>query len=285
MLTRCAFLRVGISALAVALSACGGGGGGGVASAPPPPPTPTPTPASYTVNIFPDPKPETYATVGLGPDSSLPHIRYSSGGYYELQVPGKTWEQLKIPSNVVPQDPATFNYFTTADGDAVSISLARLSGYRYSEFDGYTLAFGSATPPGGVPVTGAATYTGIAHGTTDLTQKDFLAGTMPIPVAGTVNLNFNFGAGTLGGSMTLHTATNFGGVDLGTFAFKNTVYSPGSLTYSGAFVTPATGDNQFLGRFTGPNAEETIGAWALPFMYSPDGQNHQAYGAWIAKAP
>jgi hypothetical protein len=45
------------------------------------------------------------------------------------------------------------------------------------------------------------------------------------------------------------------------------------------------GPNFFLGQFTGPNAQETIGAWALPFIYSDDGQVHQAMGAWIAKKP
>jgi hypothetical protein len=98
-------------------------------------------------------------------------------------------------------------------------------------------------------------------------------------VAGTVSLTFNFGAGSLGGSMDM----SVNGANAGAFAFKNTVFSVGSTTYSGSFDTTAAGQNFFLGRFTGPNAEETIGAWALPFNYSVDGQPHQAIGAWIAK--
>jgi hypothetical protein len=34
---------------------------------------------------------------------------------------------------------------------------------------------------------------------------------------------------------------------------------------------------------TGPHAEELIGAWALPFHYHGDNQDHQAIGAWVAK--
>ena len=79
---------------------------------------------------------------------------------------------------------------------------------------------------------------------------------------------------------------------LGKFDFTNTVYSAGSATYSGKFNTSVSGQNYFLGQFTGPHAEETIGAWALPFIFdkgsatmTADGKAHQAFGAWIAKKP
>jgi transferrin binding protein len=279
------------SAIFLALGACGGGASS-VNSTPTPTPSPSPGPASYTVNIFPNPKPETYATVGLvGPgfsskDAAQTHVRYTADGHYELQVPGKDWQRLGFPSNVIPQDPATFNYFVTSAGDLLAINLSRLDGYRYSEIGDGIFAFGSATPSGGVPTTGSATYHGVVSGSSDLTQHDYLAGgDVAVPVTGTVQLQFDFGAGTLDGSMSLKTDPYGPRVDLGTFAFKNTVYSAGSLTYSGAFVTNANGHNEFLGRFTGPNAEETIGAWAVPFTYSVDGKSHQAVGAWVAKRP
>jgi hypothetical protein len=79
---------------------------------------------------------------------------------------------------------------------------------------------------------------------------------------------------------------------LGTFSFKDTVFSAGSTAYSGKFDTAAAGDDFFLGKFTGPHAEETVGAWALPFVLNTgngtitaDHQTHQAFGAWIAKKP
>jgi hypothetical protein len=147
------------------------------------------------------------------------------------------------------------------------------------------VAFGSATPAGAVPVTGSASYAGLVEGVTDVVEDMGEWGKVAVGATGTVGLSFDFGAGKLDGSMSLRTASSFQPVDLGTFAFKDTVFSVGSTTYSGKFATAAAGNNFFLGRFTGPNAEETIGAWALPFLYSGDNQTHHANGAWIAKRP
>ena len=134
------------------------------------------------------------------------------------------------------------------------------------------------------PAIGTASYHGEVVGSSDVLQDDFLVGgKVSVAIAGSVDLQFNFGAGSLNGSMTIRTDPYVGPVDLGTFAFRDTVYSVGSTTYSGAFQTSAAGQNSFLGRFTGPHAEETIGAWTLPFVYSTDGHIHQATGAWIAK--
>jgi hypothetical protein len=254
------------------------------------------------VNIFANPVPTTYASVGVTStlstaDADQPHIRYTSGGYYEIQMPGAAYDRLIFYKGAIPADPSTFNMFqpaAVAQNQAIfTTSNARLAGYHYSEMASWltqtssgSVAFGSATPAGAVPVTGSASFAGTVDGTSDILQTDYLAGGMvPVPVNGTVALSFNFGAGTLAGSMTLSTHPYADPVNLGTFAFKDTVYSIGSATYSGAFDSNAVGSNFFLGRFTGPNAEETIGAWALPFIYSVDGQNHQAEGAWIAKRP
>jgi hypothetical protein len=103
----------------------------------------------------------------------------------------------------------------------------------------------------------------------------------PIAVEGKVALNFAFVAGTLGGSMSIALSSGWGPVPVGDYNFVQTVFSPGSTTYSGRFDTSLSGNNFFLGRFTGPNAEETIGAWAVPFTFG--GGTHQAIGAWIAK--
>jgi hypothetical protein len=90
--------------------------------------------------------------------------------------------------------------------------------------------------------------------------------------------------------MSLSLPDGMQSIPLGIYAFKDTVFSVGSPTYSGKFDTNVDGDNFFLGRFTGPNAEETIGAWALPFLFTtggetlqPDNKVHQSFGAWIAK--
>jgi hypothetical protein len=212
-------------------------------------------------------------------------------------MPGADYDRLVTLTGFIPQHPDTNNQFqpaSAAQNEAFFFtSNSRLSGYLYSEMAVWStqtrsgfVAFGSATPSGAVPVTGTAAFQGVVEGYSDILQDDFLVGgKVAVAVAGSVGLQFDFGAGTLAGSMSLRTDPFAGPVDLGTFAFKDTVYSTGSLTYSGTFQTPAVGQNFFLGRFTGPHAEETIGAWALPFHYSVDNQTHQAFGAWIAKRP
>jgi len=300
-----------IGTAAVSLAACGGGGGGGVGivSTPPPPVTPPPPPpppppplTAQDVRIFANPKTETYATVGIfggsAADAAEPHIRFV-GDHYEIQLPGHAYDSLITMKGFIPQYPSTNSQFQPASYSQNQAFFftenSRLKGYSYSEIatwaandiGGGTIAFGSATPSGAVPTTGSASYSGVVLGQSDVTEASVWDyGTAAVAVSGSVNLSFNFGAGTLGGSMSLHTDPMvIAPVDLGTFAFQNTVYSAGGLTYSGSFQTGATGQNMFLGRFTGPNAEETIGAWALPFLYSGDGQGHQAVGAWIAKKP
>jgi hypothetical protein len=280
------------SACALALTGCAGGGGMDSASTMPTPmptPTPTPTPsansASWMVNIFPSPKPETYVSVGLVDPSTLPVIRYSAAGYYEIKMPGKDWDRLVFPANVIPQDPATFNYFVGQKGTgSLAISLTRLRGYQYSEIANSLIAFGSATPSGSVPAAGSGAYHGEVDGWTDILQPDLLVGgKVPVSANGSVDLLFNFAAGSLSGSMTLRADAYAGRTDLGTFTFKDTVFSVGNTTYSGAFDSPLAGQNFFRGEFTGPHAEETIGAWSVPFLYSGDGQTHQAAGAFVAK--
>ena len=301
-----------VTAAATAVAACGGGGGGGgVESTPPPPPPPPPPQQSSAVNIFANPTPGTFASVsvsgtttGSGPslglgsiskaDGDHVHIRYSSDGNYEIQMPGAAFEKLTFAKGVVPQDPETFNFFQPAsapqNGAYLVTENARLQGYNYSElaawFDGGSrigeVAFGTPTASGQVPVSGSATYSGIVRGTSDVVAFDSFDGHFLSRVTGTVDLNFDFAKGSLGGSVDLSLSA-FSSTSLGTFNFTDTIYSAGSTTYSGKFNTPASGQNYFFGQFTGPHAEETIGAWALPFQY--DGGAHQAFGAWIAKKP
>ena len=124
---------------------------------------------------------------------------------------------------------------------------------------------------------------------TDLLSAPFY---YPAQIDGGVSLAFDFGAGTLSGSMTLSTPDGMQPAKIGTFAFKDTVFSVGSQTYSGSFALAEAGSNFFLGRFTGPRGEEAIGSFAVPFRFttggefgSPDNQVHTAVGAWVAKRP
>ena len=304
----------------LALSACGGGGGSSSfrpePTHPPSPPPPPPPPQAEAVTIFSNPTAQDYASVGVwgnigdlssapynvdltsvtSAESSQPKIRYTSGGYYELQLPGDGYDRLIHNRSIVnpTSDNTVFELQSTVKR-SFTITASRTRGYSYSEMAKWSrpdldfgqtidlgfLAFGTPTPVGAVPVTGSASFAGQILGATDLPSGACDCSVYPVEVEGTVALNFNFGAGTLGGSMSMALSSGWGAVPLGDYNFVQTVYSPGGTTYSGRFDTNLSGDNFFLGRFTGPSAEETIGAWAVPFTFQNG--THQAIGAWIAK--
>lgn len=308
----------------IALSACGGGGSvvATVSTAPPPaapgPSSPTPT-VKPPVTIFAAPTPGEYASVGVSTrddlsksttarlqsisfaDGDQPHIRYTSAGVYEIEFPGRGWDQLTHYKGLGNPD-AGNNYFQPASAAQnygyLVISKARDAGYKYSELGSWgnlnlsveggfgELAFGVPTSSGSVPVTGTAVYSGLVSGTADVLEYDNLyGGTYPTGAGGTVSLAFDFGAGTLSGKMDLSINGGMNPISVGTYKFIDTVFGAGSTNYSGKFDTNLPGGNSFQGRFTGPGAEETIGAWAVPFLYPANGQVHTAIGAWIAKRP
>ena len=128
MLTRNPLWLASISVLALGLSACGGDGGGGVASLPPPPPAPPPPPGA-AVSIFENPTVGEFASAGVSTSGTQPlakfgplssaqsdqvHIRYTSSGNYQIQMPGAAWDQLIFEKGSVPADPANANLFQPA---------------------------------------------------------------------------------------------------------------------------------------------------------------------------
>lgn len=303
----------------LALSACGGGGGSSSfrpePTPPPSPPPPPPPPQAEAVTIFSNPTAQDYASVGVwgnigdvssppysvdftsvtSADSSQPKIRYTSGGYYEVQLPGNGYGQLVHDPAITNPTSDNTVFGIPAQRASFVITKSRSSGYSYSEMARWArpdldfgqtvdlgfVAFGTPTPVGAVPTTGSASFQGQIFGATDLPSGACDCGAYPVEVEGTVLLSFNFGAGTLGGSMSMALSSGWGAEPVGDYNFTQTVYSPGGTTYSGRFDTNLSGDNFFLGRFTGPSAQETIGAWAVPFTFQNG--THQAIGAWIAK--
>jgi hypothetical protein len=318
-MARNAHLLISAAALSFALAACGGGAGGSASFIPQPPvqPPPPPPQEGESVTIFPDPKVGEFASVGATVKGSLnstaplgaissngadqPHIRFMSDGTYQVLLPGQEWNEIVLYGQGNDQ-----RILTDTDNNFEGLtSGSKDNGYRYSELAFYrssdpeqfgAFAFGTLTPNGATPTTGSATYTGTITGTSDVFGSN--AGQSFREIAsGSVTLNFDFAAGTLGGAMTLGLIDEVSdtALQLGTFNFKDTVFGVGSTSYSGKFDTAAAGDNFFLGKFTGPHAEETIGAWALPFVLdvgrtgpsnsviTADHKAHQAFGAWIAK--
>jgi hypothetical protein len=290
-----------IGASALALAACGGGSGNGVASTPLPPPSPAPVSIASRVDIFPSPGTQEFTTIGAG---NTLRIRYDAAtNKYEVMAEGRGWETLVDDplSSPPPGDPnvsfafagapVNRSYFTIRAHHSYSGAAAKYQ-YQYSNLaawavgsvDGVT-AFGIATPASGVPVTGSASYQGIIEGTSTEGPLDGWVGEeWPAYVVGDIALAFNFGSGSLSGSLSpsvyldrLHA--------LPTLNFTDTVYSTGSRNFSGRFSTSIAGANSFAGLFTGPGAQELIGRFAFPYLSPVDGTAEEATGAFIAKRP
>ena len=275
-------------ATAFALAGCGGGGGvPGSASSLPPPTTPAP---SQPAAIIATSTSQQFAAVGashsnadyptplLGAGEQL-QVRYvQSSNSYEIQVPNsQSWSAISLTSTGPGNFPLTFG---TPGGGAVlwlssgSRQYSRMFEWNTGDKVGYE-AIGMATPSSGVPLTGSASYSGDILGVTTEYQPDLAD---DFPVNGGISLSFNFGLGSLSGSISpnLHQ-----GYVLGTLNFVNTVYSTGSTAFSGKFDTNVPGVNSFSGLFTGPNAQELIGNFAFPYQSPIDGKTYQADGAFV----
>jgi hypothetical protein len=127
------------------------------------------------------------------------------------------------------------------------VTLPDFSGSR-------AFAFGVATPAGSVPTTGNATYDAqvIGH-----------AGNWPL--YGTAQFQFDFAAGKLSGYMDPHTNGPMESPALPRYTFTQTVFSPGSTTFSGSFDFSGPTPSSFNGQFTGPNAQELMAQFTAPF--------------------
>jgi hypothetical protein len=177
--------------------------------------------------------------------------------------------KLTDPSNPGQSQPITFG--------------ASRSGFQYTAWAFYQkqissentaagwMTFGVPTPPSAIPVAGTATYTAEAHG---------YGGTY---IDGKATLQFNFGAGTLAGSLDIWDAEWDPGVfPYGHFDFvKTTVGSGQGLgQFSGELVDSSTSQHgSFNGLFTGPNAQELMARWTASYPQS----DRIMYGVWVGK--
>ena len=275
-------IRAVLLTTALALAGCGGGGGGlASGGSTPPPTTPPPPPPSQAPAIIPAATTsQQFAVMGMvtgdafqnGPtiDPSVQiKVRYDAASQsYEVMIPdAQDWQKV-VPSGDSYQGQSVLLW--PGKGD---YQYSRLLTWNDGANSGRN-AVGMATADGGVPVTGNATYSGQVIGQTSELHHD----SSGLPVEGSVTLSFNFGAGSLSGSITPNLHQGF---DLGTINFRDTVYSTGSATFSGKFDTNVPGLNSFSGLFTGPNAQELIGNFALPYHSPIDGQDYQADGAFV----
>jgi len=310
------FIRTSAIGCAVAaLSACGGGGGG-VASIPPAPVAPTPPAPPPPPPTTPPPVPS--GPIGLqaaGPfktysaqlDSSgavtstadAVQFAYSaSDNKYTISLPGFLPGQL-IPTGASGSFNATGwidiqntvneitgGTFTATQPVRVLLAWPASSNLKYTSTatwvdpNGWNqlgvFAYGIPTVPGDVPTTGSATYAGSISGLID----NYLS------VWGSVALNFDFSAGTLSGDMKPYYAPIWDEVPLGIYAFRDTVFSRGSTSFSGAFQVNGTPvPSSFQGSFNGPQAAELMAGWTAQVVLPGTTDPRTMAGIWTAKRP
>lgn len=288
----------------LALCACGGGDGG-VAYIPPPPAPPPPVDpnageppmpadaigltggpfATYTAWV------DRNGNLNTGADDF--HISYSAAdNVYTVSGPGlnqghlvqtsisegswmtgsSKWLTIRNTNSYVTEGDST-----TEQAGSVTLDWANApyseSNLTYTSFGSWGAAdniggyfvYGTPTLAGDVPVTGTADYTGEVRGTTSLDGA----------LSGSIDLQFDFAAGTLAGSMQPMVAdwTDWGALPLGTYTMRDTVYSSGGTTFSGAWTVPGSNaDSSFRGNFNGPGAVEAMGNWSAPYQSPNSGQ-------------
>jgi hypothetical protein len=292
---------VPVIALACCVSACGGGGSGGGAISSTPTPLSDPAPPSNaligtatTTQSFAVEGRAAPAITGETTAPNLLDIRYdATQRVYQIAFPGGTPAPLSPAGGiVVPPTSPVMNWF--GGGLALRTYVRSLSTdpqykYLYSNLadwhsgaPGGSIAFGIATPAGGVPTSGSATYAGLISGYTNELVNYGEWGNSLATLEGTIQLSFNFGAGTLSGNLS-PVVYGFDKVSLAPLAFTNTLYAAGATTFSGSFATALAGANSFDGRFTGPAAEELIGDLRFPYTSPIDSKTYDAAGAFVAK--
>lgn len=299
--------RLLVASAALALAACGGGGGGGgsgFASTPPPPPAPPappppPPPPPVSPAIFPSITTNTdFAVLGLEasdfntPASALARtgfsVRYdaASQGYF-IDLPSTG--EFRFESN--SEDSAFWHGFAATgfySGNFVDVfkprstnpeiqltytSFGITSGYYSTPFGFF--AFGIPTPSSGVPVTGTATYDAHVRGGT---LNSFAL------ISGDATLQFDFGAGTLGGHFDPTHELNGVVTSLGRYSFVNTVFGVGSTTFSGSLSHSTLNLlGAFDGRFTGPSAQELMARWTASYIPPGSQQSGEMFGVWVGK--
>ena len=108
------------------------------------------------------------------------------------------------------------------------------------------------------------------------------------PLIGTASFAFDFGAGKMSGhldpTLTDQTGLGFNSFSLGRYDFVNTVYSPGSPSFSAQLSNSGVaGLGSLNGMFTGPSAEELMASFSAPFAWPELKTTGEVFGVLVGK--
>lgn len=295
--------RLLTASAAFALAACGGGNSGTIAFVPPPPPPPPPS----SPTIFPNITTNTdFAALGL----QLSGNELVKNGFGVKFDAASNEYIIGLPTQVdsftsdnqnnsfwfghLGQGGTFISVFRpSANNPEIQLSYTSFGvGHSISNVDYYStvlsfIAFGSATPASGIPLSGSATYNALVAGNTVDNTGSIGGSASPQytgSISGTATLQFNFGAGTLAGQLDPILTYNNVATNLGTYNFVNTVFGAGSTDFSGQLSHVGTNTlGTFDGQFTGPAAQELMARWTAPYLNPTTQQWSNMFGIWVGK--
>ncbi|GAA5051820.1 hypothetical protein GCM10023208_12070 [Erythrobacter westpacificensis] len=188
------------------------------------------------------------------------------------------------------------------DNPELALTYSSLLAFEYRSLDRLTyfdveqgyVAFGQLTPADAIPRTGQATYGALLYGQSDNTTMSNGRGGN-YEVTGTGQFVVNFGAGTVGGSLSpwlydpiAGTLTQLGDYTLetGQITYDNSEFFPDPAFFGGIAGpnTPSGSGGYYQGQFTGPNAEELIARWFAQTVDPVSGGQLDIFGAAVGKA-
>jgi hypothetical protein len=284
---------------------------------PPPPPVPPPpsgpigliSDVPFAVQAVAREAPTNSAPTVTDANAAVEFRYDAAANAYEVKLPGLQQGRLQTRSynggfdanGWTSVDSSNNNVLTGSNGTAQPVTLTlnwpsralnpqavySYSGWGYwttgnraasPPFRAGVFAYGIATPSGGIPRTGSASYAASVLGETEGASFDNATA-----VGGKVSLLFDFAAGTLSGSMRPELCP-WDCIDLGEYRFKDTIFAPGSTTFAGSFAVDGTTlPSFFSGNFNGPGAAELIARWRAPYRESPTASWGMMSGVWVGK--
>jgi hypothetical protein len=106
----------------------------------------------------------------------------------------------------------------------------------------------------------------------------------PYVVDGPISMTVNFGSGALTGNMQLELGCgNCFETDIAPINFSGALAAVGSSNFSASFTTSLTGANSLFGLFAGPNGQEAMGHFTVPFVDPNSAEQRQMFGAFLMK--
>jgi hypothetical protein len=166
----------------------------------------------------------------------------------------------------------------------INSSIGYVSGQQSLGADRYenhvgAFGFGVPTPSSGRPLTGVAAFMTNGQAWTSVPGVGY-----PFYVDTGTSLSIDFARGSFSGSISTDVYYDWEASFSVPIELKDVVTTGDGTTFSGALTVAGVPETGFIeGRFTGPNAEEMIARWLVPFVNPLNKQAAIMFGTLVGK--